>query len=624
MKKQYKTLITLSLCAGMAGSLITPAYAYEKDETVYITLHENGSLKEVIVGDQLKADGEKQIRDISNLKNIQNVNGDENFKQNGETLVWDNQGHDIYYEGTSSKELPIKMNISYSLNGESITPQKLKGKKGTVEIKIHLENLDKHEDLYTPFVVTLASVLPTDGNSEIQVTNGKVVSNGKSNAIVAVAAPGLYESLDKNALLKDFDTITIRYNTEKFESLPIYAMATPKLLEESDLDFDSRFNDISSQLQTLQNASSQLVNGSGELASGSNQLSFSYRQFDSGIAKLLEGTGTLAKQYQTLDQGIQTLAKQSESFQSITTLLDKLSSLSSATQALDQGIATLKQSVEVSSDPNSEINKKLNALQTDLTTQQQELLALQSSMKQLQVQLQTRVQSFIGISQQLETAIAKETQEEQKATLQNIKAQLDTQIQELTNNLQQLAQGMNILEAKLAVIAQDMNELNVLSKQMNESVISGLNSAINEFSKGNEQLKQGLAMIQKQTANLPNLLKQFVAGSKQLSDGSTKVNNALVFMNQSTNTLYQANTQIKQAIGKLADGAVALQKGMLQFDKDGIQNISSLSTILKNAGDKADRLIQLSDEYKTFTKVNNDIQSDVKFIYTVQSDEAKK
>ena len=163
-----------------------------------------------------------------------------------------------------------------------------------------------------------------------------------------------------------------------------------------------------------------------------------------------------------------------------------------------------------------------------LTTQQQELLALQSSMKQLQMQLQTRVQSFIGISQQLETAIAKETQEEQKATLQNIKAQLDTQIQELTNNLQQLAQGMNILEAKLAIIAQDMNELNVLSKQMNESVISGLNSAINEFSKGNEQLKQGLAMIQKQTANLPNLLKQFVAGSKQLSDGSTKVNNAPV------------------------------------------------------------------------------------------------
>ena len=37
MKKQYKTLITLSLCAGMAGSLITPVYAYEKDRITTMT-----------------------------------------------------------------------------------------------------------------------------------------------------------------------------------------------------------------------------------------------------------------------------------------------------------------------------------------------------------------------------------------------------------------------------------------------------------------------------------------------------------------------------------------------------------------------------------------------------------
>ena len=616
-------MMVLSLCAGLAFSL-TPVYAYEKDETVYVTLHENGTVNGVIVGDQLKAAGEKQIHDVSNLKNIQNVNGNESFKQDGETIIWDNQGHDIYYEGTASKTLPINMNISYFLNGKETTPKKMKGKKGTVEIQIQLENLEKHEDLYTPFVVTLASVLPTNNNSEIEVTNGTVISNGKSNAIVAVAAPGLYESLNKNELLKDFDTITIRYQTKKFESMPIYAAATPKLLEESDLDFDSRFGNLASQLQTLQNASSQLVNGSEKLASGSNQLSSNYQQFDHGIAKLLEGTNTLAKQYQTMDQGIQSLSKQSESFQSITSMLDQLSSFSNATQALDNGIESLKQAVTASSYPNSEINQKINALQTELTTKQQELVVLQNNMKQLQAQLQTRMQSLLGISQQLETAIAKETKEDQKATLQDIKNQLDTQIQQLTNHLQQLAQGMGELEAKLTIIQQDMNELNLLSKQVSEGTINNLNHAINEFSKGNEQLKQGLAVIQKQTANLPNLLNQFIAGTKKLSEGSIQVNNALVFMNQSTNTLYQANTKIKQAINQLTNGAVTLQNGMVQFDKDGIQNISSLSTVLKNAGDKADRLIQLSKDYQTFTKVNDGIQSDVKFIYTVQFDETKK
>lgn len=624
MKKQYKTMMTLSLCAGLAFSLVTPAYAYEKDETVYVTLHENGNIKDIIVGDQLKAEGENQLHDSSDLDNIQNVNGNETFKQNGETIIWDNQGHDIYYEGTSSKELPIKMNITYSLDGEEMNPNDMIDKTGMVEIQIHLENLEKHQDLYTPFVVTLTSVLPTNNNREIEVTNGKVISNGKSNVILAVAAPGLYESLDKNELLKDFDTITIRYQTEKFETMPIYAMATPKLLEESDLDFDSRFNDIRSQLQTLQDASSQLVNGSGELASGSHQLSSSYQQFDSGLSKLAEGTSTLSKQYLALDQGIQSLAKQSESFQSIGSMLDKLSSLSDATQALDQGIADLKQAVAASTDPNSVINQKINALQADLIAKQQELLALQSNMKQLQTQLQTRIQSFMGISKQLEAAIQKETEEDQKASLEAIKTQLDTQITELTGNLQQLAQGMNSLETKLAVMNQDMNELNALSKQVSEGVMSGLNSAISAFSKGNEQLKQGLALIQKQTENLPNLLNQFIAGTKQLSKGSTQVKNALTFMNQSTNTLYQANTQINQAVNTLANGALALQNGLVQFDKEGIQNISSLSSVLKDAGNKADRLIQLSDEYKTFTKANQDIQGNVKFIFTVQFDKEDK
>lgn len=622
MKKQYKSMIAFSLSVGLTCSLMTPIAAYEKEETVYVTLNEDGNVQDVIVGDHLISEGEKQIHDTSDLRNIQNVNGDESFKQNDESIVWDNQGHDIYFEGTTSKELPLQMDITYSFNGKKMLPKEMEGKEGSIEIQIHLNNLDKHDDLYTPFVVTLASVLPAHNNSEINVTNGKAISNGKNNVIVAVAAPGLYDSLDRNETLKDFDTITIRYNTKKFETMPIYAMATPKLLEESDLDFDHRFNEISHQLLKLQDASSQLVNGSHDLASGSGQLSSKYQQFDQGLSQLSKGTGTLSKQYQTLNNGIQSLVEQSQSFQSITSMLDQLSSLDSATQALDKGILTLKKAVEASADPNSEINQKINALQTDLVAKQQEILTLQTSMKQLQIQLQTRVQSLISISKQMKEAI-QEAPDDQKSTFQAINDQLDGEIFELTNNLQQLAQGMSLLETNLTIIHQDMNDLNTLSKQISAGTLNKINQAVEAFSKGNEQLKQGLAMIQKQSSNLPNLFNQFVAGTQQLGKGSTQVNEALAYMHQSTNTLYQASTQINQAIHKLNHGATALHKGMLQFDRDGIQNISSLSTILKNAGNKADRLAQLSKNYTTFTKTDKNIQSDVKFIFTVQFDENK-
>lgn len=623
MKKQYKSIMTLALCTGLITSLTTPIYAYEKNETVYVSLHEDGQIKDVVVGDRLKADGEKQIQDTTNLTDIQNVNGNETFKQDGNDILWDNQEHDIYYEGKTSQSLPIQTTITYSINGEKKDLNEMKNQEGDVEIQIHLKNLDRHDDIYTPFVVTFASVLSSENNTDIQVTNGKVISNGKMSAIVAVAAPGLYESLDQNELLKDMDTVTIRYKTKKFDTMPMYAIATPKLLEEKDLDFNSRLQEMSSKLNTLQDASSKLVEGSQQLASGSHQLSSNYLQFDNGLNQLSNGANTLSNEYQTFDQGVQYLAQQSESFQSLTSLLDQLSTLKTATDSLDQGINALKQAVSTSTDPNSDINQKINSIKLDLLTKQQELITLQTNMTQLQGQLQNRVISFMSLSKNLETAISNETIDSQKTALQNIKDQLDIEITNLTNNLTQLSQGMGVLETKLTAINQDMSDLDTLSSQVTQGVMNGLNSAIGEFESGNSQLKLAFDYIQKQTANLPSLLSQFIAGTKQLSSGSTQINNALNTMNESTTTLYQANTQINQAITQLADGADTLNSGMQQFDQEGIQNISSLSNILEKAGDKADRLIQLANEYNTFTKLANDVQGDVKFVFTVQCEEDK-
>ena len=41
------------------------------------------------------------------LKDIENVKGDETFKQDGSKLTWQADGNDIYYQGTSTKETPV-------------------------------------------------------------------------------------------------------------------------------------------------------------------------------------------------------------------------------------------------------------------------------------------------------------------------------------------------------------------------------------------------------------------------------------------------------------------------------------------------------------------------------------
>ena len=53
-------------------------------------------------------------------------------------------------------------------------------------------------------------------NSDITVTNGKVVNNGSNFIVVGLSTPGLYESLGLQEL-KGLDTVKISYNTTKFE-----------------------------------------------------------------------------------------------------------------------------------------------------------------------------------------------------------------------------------------------------------------------------------------------------------------------------------------------------------------------------------------------------------------------
>lgn len=97
------------------------------------------------VSDWLKNSGEseEQLQDSSDLENIKNIKGDETFTQNGKDLTWNTDGADIYYQGTSGKELPVKMDIKYYLDGVEITPQELAGKSGHLKMVVSYTNSAK-------------------------------------------------------------------------------------------------------------------------------------------------------------------------------------------------------------------------------------------------------------------------------------------------------------------------------------------------------------------------------------------------------------------------------------------------------------------------------------------------
>ena len=93
-----------------------------KEETVYVFTDASGNPQKTLVSNWLKnPDGSQTLTDTSDLSDITNVEGDETYTQSGNKLTWQADGDDIYYQGTTSKQAPVSVKLSYQLDGKDIS-----------------------------------------------------------------------------------------------------------------------------------------------------------------------------------------------------------------------------------------------------------------------------------------------------------------------------------------------------------------------------------------------------------------------------------------------------------------------------------------------------------------------
>lgn len=120
------------LAVGMAAVMgAAPVYAatgedaaVSKEETVYVNANADGSEDQITVSNWLKNAGtEKNLQDESELKDIKNVKGDEEFTQSGNKLTWQTDGRGYLLSGNNHKRasrFPVK--FTYYLDGKEIKP----------------------------------------------------------------------------------------------------------------------------------------------------------------------------------------------------------------------------------------------------------------------------------------------------------------------------------------------------------------------------------------------------------------------------------------------------------------------------------------------------------------------
>jgi len=299
MRRKLKNRVISGVLVCTMCAYTLPVFAYTKDETVYSKVDNQGKNYQTIVSTRLKnEEGLETLEDITDLLKIENTNGEEEFTQEGNSLIWKADKKDIYYQGESKKDLPIECEIQYQLDGKTIKPEDIAGKTGHVKITINYKNKDEHmvtingkeEKMYTPFVVVSGLILKNDANKNIEITNGKVIDDGSKSLVMGMAMPGLQESLqiEKEAINLP-DSMEIQMDATDFEMGNIITFVTPKVLEEKDLTFLDKLEEMYSRVNTLEEASYQIKEGGEALAKGTNALASGTKELKTGTNNAFDG-----------------------------------------------------------------------------------------------------------------------------------------------------------------------------------------------------------------------------------------------------------------------------------------------------------------------------------------------
>lgn len=336
-----------------------------KEETVYVVADNSGKAKDVIVSDWLKnPDGNETIEDVSDLKDIKNVKGKEKFEEKDGKITWKAKGKDIYYQGKTDKELPVKQTISYYLDGEKMDPDEIAGKSGKVTIRFDYKNNQKTTttvdgkkySVYVPFTIMTGMILD-DSFTNVEVKNGKVISDGDKNMVVGVAMPGLKDSLKVTSsdFSEDIDIpeyVEVTADVKDFSMDMTMSVMLSGITSSDNVEDFVDLSDLDDAIDTLSDSSSQLADGTKELREGLEQLR-------SKVPALADGAKTLNSSTESLRNGVSSL---DATLNTAMTEEEKAAASKQASETVDkQAAAIKKQAADTVASQKKDIEKKASA-----------------------------------------------------------------------------------------------------------------------------------------------------------------------------------------------------------------------------------------------------------------------
>lgn len=641
------TTSTLAYTSGKAAT--------QKSETVYVFQKADGSVKNQTVSNSLtNGNGAQLLQDQTDLTDIENVEGDQEFTQSSEGTVWDAKGGDISYRGTTTKEAPVDIKVSYQLDGKDVSPDEISGKTGHVKIHIAYTNNSRQtvngQTVCTPFLAMTGLILDNDNFTNVTTDNAKVIDDGDRHLIAGYAMPGLKESLglDDSIDLDIPSSVDIEADTTDFSLDPMLTLVSSDFFGDADVD-NLNAGNIQDQLNQMQDAMNQLIDGGATLTDGLQQLSTGASSLEDGATQVDEGAATLSDKLGDAKAGSAKLKSGTEQLVAgvgelsgktgcFSTAINGANQLAEGSRQLKDGLNEAKRGVQLIANGNNtpqnpgiagiaaqlsasndEATKKLGQDQEKVTSAADKL---EKDLQTENTNLVTRLKEIMDSTTNAETKKSLEelisglehpTTAPSPATdagalrtaLETLKTDTTHTLTAAQNGAQAAATGLNKYVDALNSAGTGLNSAVEGAQALNDGATqlsSGLTEASEQLGTGAKQLSDGATQLDDGTGQLDTGLAALLAGSKTLAGGTAQLSDGA--------------SQLADGAQQAADGSVQLSDGLQQFNEQAVQKIvDAFSGNLGSLADKTKAIVQAGKNYNNFCGITSGTEGHVKFIY---------
>jgi putative membrane protein len=586
-RKKFR-IISLAISIVLMSSIMGLANAegtYKKNETVYVVLDESGKMVDERVVNSFHGDIKEDIIDYGEYSSLRNMKSENRPEISGNQIKWSKESAEdgsLYFEGITSKELPVNIDIQYFLNGEKKNVHDIVGKDGKVKILIKVINnlkinqttdyknfynklISKEEEYYVPLLVQISYPADLTIFSDISAEDGINVVTGETMSLNFAAFP--YPDAE----------ISFEMKGRNIEINPITFTVIPKLPEIPDFDMEEDITEILDGIVEIRKGIDELRKGSTSIADGGKELDSKSEEFLDGGHELVSGLEELQEHSLAINSGldasIEGLGELKEGTVSIIAGLKQtnrgMESINNSAKDIVGGIGELKIGSEKLKDASGQVSDglaKLHEINSGIDSRAKRLVA----------------ENLPG-SELYNLGMAILTQSE-------ILSLLTPGSDEVYYGLQELDQGIGALKDNLS--------------EGFIPGIQGITEATGQLAVGSQQLLEGMEEYNTGQTELKNGIEKYFDGVKKASEGIKALNDGGIKMFSGFKELVSYQEEISEGLDSLKT------KGISKMEKGLVEAVHEI----RQGKSKKDNMIELADNYRSFMDNNNNKNSNVQFV----------